>query len=816
MDENQTRFQPFGVASRARPCRLAFLVNFENCPAELLDSLFKTNYDLWGGRFNPIIPVSKGTISEPFWSLLKCVDPDLVYTYTQLTQDTIDRIIQELIPWHIEAHPPRLLESDHPQFHPRVSEELVGSRDVLPLLMSRQNIFSFGQAPTLLTYFHEWKNPLNKDLAKLMERNFGIIHELAVPKIPDEWSTLKVRNDWTPWDLFSKIATTHSLLFPFQSSAAHASSPPCEHTAASEYCILIGDNTETWLYFWNRIFLIQKNCRIRWNTVCLPLVLFQHDNFVGPLREFLKRYVQRSGSHPSRVSVESFECSENELTDLKTQILNGLDVIPSSNKLRSGEFPTLSCSRSTLYLSWSELYQQATSSESLLNTPTSVLPLDRRIWAMDVRVQYIPRFGFYGNEVLWWTLPRRKDVTEAFFPGRRSRVDADYSISVEMRGQGPFMLRLPSESEIFHRAAGVTEINTYDANLGHIVRKPEFARFGKWDKGLYLDGILELFGGLESASRFFEHSYWRSIFERLSLGSPEKETGLFDSVRNGLNKKRTLIAEQLAKGNDKPIDWLSHFVIRRARDLQLRPEEASFSELESLFLEQREKFIATNPGFRTATSVDEIEEDRTKASEDLLQIVQWLTNSGVLQQGIRIRCTNCGSRFWREMGTIKQKVKCDGCTAVVPVPVESTWRYRLNSLIRNGIALHGCVPVISALRELRTQAKDSFIYTHGVGLFRNYTDQNPTAEMDLLCISDGKLVCGEVKSSSSEFTREELEKLAGIALDIKADEAVILGFNDPDGRMQKHGEVLAALLPAGCSVLICRPSPWSFEPQPHP
>lgn len=148
------------------------------------------------------------------------------------------------------------------------------------------------------------------------------------------------------------------------------------------------------------------------------------------------------------------------------------------------------------------------------------------------------------------------------------------------------------------------------------------------------------------------------------------------------------------------------------------------------------------------------------------------------------------------------------------LPVECVWCYRLNSLIRNGIALHGCVPVILALRHLRTRAKESFIYTHGVGLFKNDDDQKPAAEVDLLCISDGMLICGEVKSSSSEFTPEELAKLARIAGAIRADQAVIFGFNDRDALMQQREEMLKGLLPSECSVLVCRSSPSAFQPQP--
>jgi len=803
MVEDRTEFKPFGVESRPRPHRLAFLIDFEACPPELLDTLFETNYGLWGGRFNPIIPVRKGEIDESFWSLLKCVDPDLVYTYTSLTQSTIDRLDKEIVPWRIEAHPAHLVRPDlPPHFSPNASEGLMKSRQVLPLLISQR--LEFGSAAAvLLTYFHDWKSPLNKELVRLVTRNFGIIQERAFPQVPDEWARLQVQNNWTPWELFHCIACTPNLLFPFQASAAHAIPPPRVDTAQEEYCILVGENAETWVYFWNRIFLVRDYLRLGWNTLCLSHTLLQDDSFVGPLREFLKRHASRSGSSPSSLTIQSFELSEDELTALKERILNGVDVIPRTRKLVSAEFPSLSPSRSEIYIGWGQgtTHQQGTSRESLLNSPRSRVPIDQGTWVMDVRIQYIPRFPFYGNEVLSWKLPRRIGVAEAFFNQRRCRVDADYSFSVEMQRSEPFILRLPDENEIFHRAAGIMETNSYDASLNVVRRKPQFRRLGKWDKGLYLNGILELFGGLQSASRFFEHSYWRGIFERLSLGSPEKEAGILERVRNGLEKKRDLIASQLAGGHAKPIDWLSRLVIRHARELQLRQEELCFTELESSFYEQRERFIAATPGFRNATSPEEIEDDRRVASRSLMEVLQSLTDAGVLQQGVRIRCISCGSRFWREMGTLQQKVKCDGCNATVPVPVESVWRYRLNSLIRNGIALHGCLPVTCALRCLRERARESFIYTHGVAVFKDYDDRKPEAEIDLLCISDGKLVCGEVKSSASEFTRDELAKLARVAAAIRADQVAISAFDDQDGLMTQHSKTLAGLLPIGCAVL---------------
>jgi hypothetical protein len=539
MADSPTDFKPFGVDSRARHYRLAFLVDPDACSPELLDSLFDANYGLWGGRFNPIVPVRNGEIDETFWSLLRYVDPDLIYTYTPLSQATIDRIDREIGSWRIEAHPSHLSGPDPPaHYPPSVSLELMKSRQVLPLLMS-ESVFIAPAQVTLLTYFTDWKTPINKELVRLVARNFGLIHERSFPPPQDEWPRLQVQNNWTPWELFHCLACTPNLLFPFQASASHAIQPERNNVGNDEYCILVGDSAETWLYFWNHIFVVPDYLRLGWNSLCLSPALLRDDSFIGPLREFLKRHVRRSGNSPSSLTLKSFECSESELSELSVRILNGLDIIPRKEKLGSGEFPKLDAARPEIYVGWGHYettHQQGTSKESLLSPPRSRVPIDRGTWVMDLRIQYFPRFAFYGNEVLSWKLPRHAGVAEAFFNQRRCRVDASYSLSVEMHHLEPFILRIPDEAEMFHRAAGLIEIDSYDSSLKVVRKKPRYCRLSPWDKGLYLNGILELFGGLQPASSFFGHNYWRGVFERLSLGAVEKEAGLFERVRNALGR----------------------------------------------------------------------------------------------------------------------------------------------------------------------------------------------------------------------------------------------------------------------------------------
>jgi hypothetical protein len=69
------------------------------------------------------------------------------------------------------------------------------------------------------------------------------------------------------------------------------------------------------------------------------------------------------------------------------------------------------------------------------------------------------------------------------------------------------------------------------------------------------------------------------------------------------------------------------------------------------------------------------------------------------------------------------------------------------------------VALISALARAREQARNSFIYSPGLELYQNYEDQNPAAEIDAICLVDGKIWVGEVKTNAAEFKPKEIEKL---------------------------------------------------------
>lgn len=66
------------VHHRARHMRYMFFVA-EIDTENYLRNLFEANQRLWGGRYNPIVPVIGGIINDIWLTLVEPFDPDVIY-----------------------------------------------------------------------------------------------------------------------------------------------------------------------------------------------------------------------------------------------------------------------------------------------------------------------------------------------------------------------------------------------------------------------------------------------------------------------------------------------------------------------------------------------------------------------------------------------------------------------------------------------------------------------------------------------------------------------------------------------------------------
>jgi hypothetical protein len=249
--------------------------------------------------------------------------------------------------------------------------------------------------------------------------------------------------------------------------------------------------------------------------------------------------------------------------------------------------------------------------------------------------------------------------------------------------------------------------------------------------------------------------------------------------------------------------------VKLARSVRSREFEITYRFLVEDFRKERAESVVQNPHLAPKND-DEAEHAAEEAEGRLKYMLQELVDSKIFQQGIVARCRQCGSRIWRELGSIKQQFECPGCGASVRSPVEPTWYYRLNSLVSKAVSEHGTVALINALAEAREKARSSFIFSPGFAFYAHYDDRDPVSEVDAICLVDGKLWIGEVKSNAREFSSDVMAKLVADAKKLDADKAFVFA---QEGNQDALGRRCKALSASG-DVEIIHLHPGGFASQP--
>ena len=86
------------------------------------------------------------------------------------------------------------------------------------------------------------------------------------------------------------------------------------------------------------------------------------------------------------------------------------------------------------------------------------------------------------------------------------------------------------------------------------------------------------------------------------------------------------------------------------------------------------------------------------------------------------------------------------------------------------------MPVLLAIWSLLRESKGSFIWQPNLEIFRpdHKKGERPWAELDIVCLVDGKFVVGEVKDSIDQFGDHEFEALRKVCGAIRPDVALLV------------------------------------------
>lgn len=797
----EARPTPYSVLLRARPLRAAFIVDAANTPPKLVDDLFQSRYGTWGGRLNPIVPAHDGRLNDFYRRLLIAADPDVVISYAALNGDEVTAIDDQVCPWSLIQHHPRNLAGAEPDFHPSIGFHS-DATEALPFLFEMP--WSIGLRPVLVTLR---ANP-NWLYYRWFTQNFGNLHPDIAHRTVPQWEQITVTDDWDDVRILSELAAKPYLALPAHASAVRSLFFEPETTGFnSHYSVIVGDTPSDWLMFWNRIFTLKSYQWGRWHTLCVPAERFDNQQFVEALRNFLGQHASRSGNSPPDLFIRSSSVTGDDLQTIRQQLSPHLDVISHVESLapwtvRAYANPADEVAFSKFRAETSDrrrqLEQQAISSPVLLQRPPSDIPL-KADWVLDVEIEFQARFRFFSNEKLWWVLPKRQYLPLLFMHGHVGRIARTGNLSFRMGGLGSVELTLPSPDSALDAALRDYRMGIYAAGDIRHAREGTYDDVRRSDKGRYINGILELFGGLQATSRFFENSFWRGVVEHICHRDTGQEDALLTAISNKLRKRRAPLIQQL-QAND--FSQLSTYLLALARAERSKEHDITWEWLQDRYIHQRRSYIRSNPQYLEGVSPDDlvtqpngrnIEEDR--ATKDLKRALQGFLDAKIFFKGVRYRCRQCGFGFWRDIAEANHEIECEGCREPVTLRVEAEWVYRLNNLVRSGVAFHGVIPVIWTLARLRSESRTGFIYSPSIELYNDWADESPAGELDFACLADGRIVVGEVKNSASEFSEDELRKFGELARRVNTHIAVVAAFRDRLPAVERYARRLEQLFP---------------------
>jgi hypothetical protein len=90
---------------RARPVRVAYLIVECERAHLMLDGIIARSVGHWGGRYSLICPCDEGYPKASYLPWLREFDPDVIYSFVDLTEANLRRLHEDFGPAHLVRHP---------------------------------------------------------------------------------------------------------------------------------------------------------------------------------------------------------------------------------------------------------------------------------------------------------------------------------------------------------------------------------------------------------------------------------------------------------------------------------------------------------------------------------------------------------------------------------------------------------------------------------------------------------------------------------------------------------------------------------------
>jgi hypothetical protein len=176
--------------------------------------------------------------------------------------------------------------------------------------------------------------------------------------------------------------------------------------------------------------------------------------------------------------------------------------------------------------------------------------------------------------------------------------------------------------------------------------------------------------------------------------------------------------------------------------------------------------IAARWGGRMERSYKSVEQLEYVPKEIGTHVLERLCALDWAERGLRLVCGFCGMHSFVPLPDTSRRAICPGCGSLGEYEASSTLTvyYRLNSYL-DLLSDQGVLPHLITIAALKSTGRSSYFLP---GIDASFND-GAEGEADVFGIRDGKILSGEVKTSASEFTHEQIVHDADLSARLGAD-----------------------------------------------
>ncbi|WP_439185799.1 hypothetical protein [Carboxylicivirga taeanensis] len=705
----------FQITSRPRHLRYVYFIDIKY-PYEKLFKLICENQKIWGGRYNPIIPVKEQVISENYISLIKFYDPDYVFYSENIDPEIIKRLgfFNPCGYYNLDEQPRKenILGVDSFYF---LSKFDTNSKIILPHGL------------------WETKSPL----LNFYKLNFGIESDTFVSENELSKAYQRIDLDKQSFNSLNQILHQEKPIIKSGLSRMNLNTKilrDLKHAQHSEFEIVIDkdkSSNNNLIYYWNRLLFEGRN--IIYLTI-EELELLSNDKYFGGILYDL--------SNDQAIKVVSHNLSKDEIQKIITEKLNPISFYRSFQFKDIENFPYETLDANGLFeRNYGEVFltQTLITEKGLFHLPklsfTNEVGFHPQKWAIDIELKKFEENN-YQNEIKF---PFTTETWQ-IIKNVEGRINRKREISIIVHNQkntsDNLEIAIPEFGDLLRQLISHPKIHGQTVNTKYI-------DISHHDASNKLSAFLKTFNfNFWTIDDFFTDKFWVDLFE-------------------GLIKSERVAGDSI------------HF------------EEIKSKAIQAL----QQKGISLGNKGETLLNEENLE-------LGLKETIGELCDYRVFLKGFKIKCPKCSSEFWYPIREISEAINCKGCLESFKLPIEPKFAYKLNDLIKNNIfqsktSRDGNLTVIRTLASIQSNSRLSFEYSPQINLYSSLKSRKPCSEIDIVCLSDGKLIIGEAKHKSTGFFEKNskgensLDTLVELAQIIKPDTIILSCYEDIHTKLEK-------------------------------